>query len=212
MWELVRQFPENCFPAMAIHPCDILANFDSQLDWVAAELATGKYWAVGETGIDLYWSKDLLDAQIEAFRWHVRKAIALKLPLIVHVRDSFDAVFAVLDAEKHPDLRGVFHCFTGSLEQAQHAIDLGFYLGIGGVLTFKKSLLPEVVRSVGLSHLILETDAPYLAPMPHRGKRNESAYVPIIGAALVGVLGVEIALVEKTTTENALCLFKLDLV
>jgi TatD DNase family protein len=134
------------------------------------------------------------------------------LPLIVHVRDSFDAVFAVLDAEKHPDLRGVFHCFTGSLEQAQHAIDLGFYLGIGGVLTFKKSLLPEVVRSVGLSHLILETDAPYLAPMPHRGKRNESAYVPIIGAALAGVLGVEIALVEKTTTENALCLFKLDLV
>ena len=207
MWALAEAFPAALFPAMAIHPSDIEADFAHQLDTVRHELATRPYVAVGETGIDLYWDKSLVEQQTEAFREHIRLALQHNLPLIVHVRESFDEVFQVLEQMHQPGLRGVFHCFTGDAAQARRAIALGFRLGIGGVLTYKKSALPEVMQQVDVQHIVLETDAPYLAPVPKRGTRNESSYLPYIGQFLATVKGLSAQYVAQATTENAQQLF-----
>jgi len=214
MHRIQDRLPDHAFPMMGLHPCSVKDDFENQLEEIKRHLfqPVRKYWAVGEIGIDLYWDKSTLDIQIKAFEMQIEWAKALNLPIVIHVRDAFDEVFEVLDRVNDDRLRGVFHCFTGTKEQAQHIIDYGsFKLGIGGVVTFKNGKIDQFIAEVDMSHLILETDAPYLAPVPHRGKRNEPAYASLVANKLAecyGLSGDEIAL---TTTQNCIDLFKLNL-
>ena len=208
MLKLVADYPDIVFPMMGLHPCSVKDDYESVLSKMKNELDTGKYVAVGEIGIDLYWDKSTLDIQRKAFEIQIGWAKEMNLPIVIHARDSFDELFEVVDRLNDDRLRGVFHCFTGTLEQANHIIDYGgFYLGLGGVLTFKNSGLDKVISEVDLKHLVLETDAPYLSPTPFRGKRNESAYIPYIAGKLSEISGVEIEKVAEITTENSVDLF-----
>ena len=211
MLKLCDEFPENCFPMMGLHPCDVNEdNIDAELLHVEQELAKGKYIAVGEIGLDLYWDKTKLEIQKKAFIHQIELAKKHKLPIAIHVRDSFTEAIEIVEKLNDENLRGVFHCFTGSVEDAQRVINLGnFYLGIGGVLTFKNSGLDKTIVDIELQHLILETDAPYLAPTPFRGKRNESKYIVNIAEKLAEVQQIEIEDVAKITTLNAKKLFGL---
>jgi len=211
MLELCDEFPENCFPMMGLHPCDVNEdNIERELLHVEQELAKGKYIAVGEIGLDLYWEKTKLEVQKIAFIHQIELAKKHKLPIAIHVRDSFSEAIEIIEKLNDENLRGVFHCFTGSVEDAQRVINLGgFYLGIGGVLTFKNSGLDKTIAEIELQHLILETDAPYLAPTPFRGKRNESKYIVNIAEKLSEVHKIDIEDVAKITTLNAKKLFGL---
>ena len=206
---VAEKFPSICYPMMAIHPCDVKKEFSEDLEFVDKELATGKYIAVGETGIDLYWDKNLIEQQKESFQAHLRFGKKYNLPVIIHIRESFDEVFEVVEKEASEDLYGIFHCFTGTLEEAHRAIELGFSLGVGGVSTFKKSHLPEVLSEIDIQHLVLETDSPYLAPTPYRGKRNEPSYIPFIAQRLAEIKNTSIDEIAKLTTDNALKIFNL---
>ena len=211
MLELCDEFPENCFPMMGLHPCDVNEdNIEAELLHVEQELAKGKYIAVGEIGLDLYWDKTKLEVQKKAFIHQIELAKKHKLSIAIHVRDSFAEAIEIIEKLNDENLRGVFHCFTGSVEDAQRVINLGgFYLGIGGVLTFKNSGLDKTIVDIGLENLILETDAPYLAPTPFRGKRNESKYIVNIAEKLAEVHQIDIEDVAKITTLNAKKLFGL---
>jgi len=211
MLDLCTELPENCFPMMGLHPCDVTSeNIAEELKHVEEELETGKYIAVGEIGLDLYWDKTKLAIQKEAFIHQIELAKKYKLPIAIHVRDSFNEAIEIIEKLNNEDLRGVFHCFTGSNEDAERVINLGgFYLGIGGVLTFKNSGLDKTIVAIDLKHLILETDAPYLAPTPNRGKRNESKYIVNIAEKLAEVHQTSIEKVAETTTLNAKKLFGL---
>jgi len=211
MLELCDEFPENCFPMMGLHPCDVNEdNIEAELLHVEQELAKRKYIAVGEIGLDLYWDKTKLKIQEKAFIHQIELAKTFKLPIAIHVRDSFAEAIEIIEKLNDENLKGVFHCFTGSVEDAQRVISLGgFYLGIGGVLTFKNSGLDKTITEIKLQHLILETDAPYLAPTPFRGKRNESKYIVNIAEKLAEVHQIEIEDVAKITTLNAKKLFGL---
>lgn len=210
MMELVHDFPENCFPMMGLHPTSVGKDYAEQLEIVKDWLKKEKFCAIGEMGIDLYWDKTYFPEQQEAFRIQAGLAMEYDLPLVIHSRNSFDEIFTLLDEVYQPGLRGVFHCFTGNMQQAEHIINLGFLLGIGGVLTYKNSGLPEVLEKISLDHILLETDAPFLAPVPFRGKRNESAYIPEIAKKLAEVKGVSLEIVAETTTSNAIKLFKIN--
>ena len=208
MNELVKKFPNNCFPMIGLHPSDVKENFKEELAVVEREARTNKYIAIGEIGIDLYWDKTFLTQQQEAFAFQLELAKSMGLPVAIHARDSFDEIFEVLDAHNDDTLKGVLHCFTGNLEQANQIINYGgFKLGIGGVATFKNGGLDKVIPHVDLKHLVLETDAPFLAPTPYRGKRNESKYIPIIADKIAQFQGIKIEEVAKATTQNALELF-----
>jgi len=211
MLELCDEFPENCFPMMGLHPCDVNEdNIEEELQHVEQELAKGKYIAVGEIGLDLYWDKTKLEVQKKAFIHQIELAKKHKLPIAIHVRDSFAEAIEIIEKLNDENLRGVFHCFTGNVEDAQRVINLGgFYLGIGGVLTFKNSGLDKTIVDIGLENLILETDAPYLAPTPFRGKRNESKYIVNIAEKLAEVHQIDLEDVAKITTLNAKKLFGL---
>ena len=211
MLELCSEFPNNCFPMMGLHPCDVKEeNIKEELAHVEEELVKGIYISVGEIGLDLYWDKTKLEIQKEAFIHQIKLAKKYKLPIAIHVRDSFAEAIEIIEKLNDKNLRGVFHCFTGSVDDAQRVINLGgFYLGIGGVLTFKNSGLDKTIAEVDLQHLILETDAPYLAPTPFRGKRNESKYIVNIAERLAKVYQINIEKVAKITTENAKKLFGL---
>jgi len=211
MLELCDKFPENCFPMMGLHPCDVNEdNIEAELLHVEQELAKGKYIAVGEIGLDLYWDKTKLEIQKKAFIHQIELAKKYKLPIAIHVRDSFAEAIEIIEKLNNENLRGVFHCFTGRVEDAQRVINLGdFYLGIGGVLTFKNSGLDKTIAAIQLQHLILETDSPYLAPTPFRGKRNESKYIVNIAEKLAEVYQIEIENIAKITTLNAKKLFGL---
>ena len=165
--------------------------------------------AIGEIGIDLYWDKSTLDIQVKAFEQQIDWAIERDLPIVIHTRESFEETFEVLERKKHPKLRGIFHCFSGNLEQAQHAIDLQFILGIGGVVTFKNGKIDQFLNEIPLDKIVLETDSPYLAPVPFRGKRNESAYVELVAGKLVDIYKTDFAEIDRITTENALKLFEI---
>ncbi|MDX9905000.1 MAG: TatD family hydrolase [Bacteroidales bacterium] len=208
MMDLANAFPENCFPMMGLHPTSVKADYREQLDVIETWLQKGKFYAVGEMGIDLYWDKTFLREQQEAFRIQARMAKDHNLPLVIHSRESFSEIFRLMDEVYEPGLGGVFHCFTGNREQAERIISMGFYLGIGGVLTYKNSNLPEVLRDIPAEYLLLETDAPFLAPAPHRGKRNESAYIPEIAGKLAEVKHMNIEDLARITTNNAKKLFK----
>ena len=210
MLNLCRQFPENCFAMAGLHPTSVLpGTIDKELAEVTRQLETGNFIAVGEIGIDLYWDKTHQVLQEEAFRYQIQLAKKYKLPVAIHVRKSFDEVWNIIKTEIGPDLKGVFHCFPGDEMQARRVIEAGFLLGIGGVVTFKNSGLQHVVAAVGVEHIILETDAPFLAPAPYRGKRNEPAYIPIIAEKVAELCGLSIEEVADATTKNALRLFNL---
>ncbi|MCB0763245.1 MAG: TatD family hydrolase [Flavobacteriales bacterium] len=205
---LAEAYPGVCHAMMGLHPCSITAHNDDALAEVERLLGTGRYCAVGEIGIDLYWDKTHLAAQQEAFRRQIRWAKELQLPIVIHCRESFTETIAIVEEENSAALRGVFHCFTGSPDEARRIVALGgFVLGIGGVITYPKSGLSETMSVVGPDHCVLETDAPYLAPVPYRGKRNESAYIPFIATRLAEATGRSVDEIATITTANAERLF-----
>ncbi len=209
MWSLCNSFPNNCFPMIGLHPCDIKEDYVKELNIVLQELKSRKYVAVGEIGIDLHWDKSTIEIQKKAFDQQIKWALEFDLPIAIHIRESFKEVFQVLEQNLHPNLRGVFHCFTGNLDQAQKAISMGFMLGVGGVVTFKNSGVDKVLQNIDLKHLVLETDSPYLAPTPLRGKRNDSRNLKLICDKLAQINGLTSDQVAKITTKNAKTLFKL---
>ena len=212
MRQLVEQYPNNCYAMMGLHPGYVKEDWEAQLKTIEENLFAHpeKYIAVGEIGMDLYWDKTFQEQQALVFRKQVDWAKALKLPIVIHARDAFDEIFEILDEINTPELSGIFHCFTGNLEQAKHILSYGnFKLGIGGVLTYKKAEIDKVIANIDLKNLVLETDAPYLPPVPFRGKRNESSYILHIAEKLADVYGVSLKEIEQQTTQNALELFKL---
>jgi len=203
------QFPENCFPLLGLHPESVDTNFESKLNVLESWLQKEKFYGIGEIGIDLYWDKTYKTEQMAAFEFQLNLAKKNHLPAIIHIRNAFDEVFQVLEKVNSPELFGIFHCFTGNIEQARKAIEMNFMLGIGGIVTFKKSPLPELLQALDLTHIVLETDSPYLTPVPYRGKRNKSAYIPLIGKKVAEITGRSIGEVAAITTKNALSVFKL---
>lgn len=203
----VKAFPNNCFAMLGLHPCDVKANWQDEINTINAAIPQHKIYAIGEIGIDLYWDKTFLDEQIQAFKIQIGWAKKLKLPIVIHCRDAFDEVYAVLKGEQDEDLRGIFHCFTGTLEQAQKIIDLGFYLGIGGVVTYKNAGLDKIVQQIALKHIVLETDSPYLTPVPHRGKPNESSYLIYVAQKVADLHQTSLETVAAVTTENSKIVF-----
>ena len=207
MHALKKQFPKNIHLRMGLHPTHVKENVEEELVHVANELEKNNFVAVGEIGMDLYWDKTYQKEQQKAFAQQIDWALAYDLPIVIHCREAFDEIFEVLEGVVNQRLRGIFHCFTGNVAQAQRAIELNMLLGIGGVLTFKNSGLAETISKIPLAHLVLETDAPYLAPMPFRGKRNESAYLPLVAQRLAQVYQVSDEQVAQITTANAQKLF-----
>lgn len=210
MLQLSESYPNNCFPMMGLHPTSVKENVEEELAIVEKLLKEKTFIAIGEIGIDLYWDKTFVQEQEEAFKFQVALAKKYNLPIVIHSRDSFDELLNLLDKIHTPELNGVFHCFTGTEKQAQKIInEYGFKLGIGGVLSFKNSGLADQIKNIGLEHFILETDAPYLAPVPYRGKRNQPAYIPLIAQKLAEVKGVSVDEIAERTTQNAKELFNL---
>jgi TatD DNase family protein len=209
----LHQSDPSFFPAMlGLHPCSVGTNPKEQLERLWSIARDKASWvAVGEIGLDLYWDKSKLKNQQEALAWQIAQAKQMNLPICLHTREAHRETVDLIQAEERPERGGVFHCFTGTLEEAKQVLDLGFYLGIGGVLTFKNSQLKEVLRHIGVEHLVLETDSPYLAPVPHRGKRNEPAYTALVFEFLAEALGVSMEKLAETTTQNARSLFNLQL-
>ena len=207
MYTLESDYPDNVFLMMGLHPTYVKDNYLDELQMVELELANRKFYAIGEIGIDLYWDKTHLKEQQIAFRRQIQLAKKYKLPIVIHCREAFDEIFEILEEEKSADLFGIFHCFSGTHEQALQAISYNMKLGIGGVVTFKNGKIDQFINQIDLKHIVLETDSPYLAPIPFRGKRNESSYIVNVVdklAALYGVSSEEIAL---RTTENSKAIF-----
>ncbi|MDG1761590.1 MAG: TatD family hydrolase [Flavobacteriaceae bacterium] len=207
MYQLKNDYPNNVHLMMGLHPTHVGAQLEKELAHVKAQLETDAFVAVGEIGIDLYWDKTTLVKQQEAFRVQIRWAKEKNLPIVIHCREAFDEIFEILEEEKGQDLRGVFHCFTGNFEQAQHAIKFGMKLGIGGVVTFKNGKIDQFLDQIDLKHIVLETDAPYLAPAPYRGKRNESAYLLQVAARVAEIYGKKIEEIAQITTQNSKSIF-----
>lgn len=203
MFQLEKDFPENIFLMMGLHPTHVKENFKDELAHVENMLSQRKFYAVGEIGIDLYWDKSTLDIQIEAFKYQINLAKKYKLPIVIHCREAFDEIFEVLEQEKSDDLFGIFHCFTGTLEQAHQAISYNMKLGIGGVVTFKNGKIDQFINKIGLEHIVLETDSPYLAPKPYRGKRNESLYIIRVLEKLSELYGISVEEIADITTKNS---------
>ena len=207
MMDIVAAYPQKCFPMMGLHPCHVKENYKQELAVIKKHLDAGGFCAVGEIGMDLYWDKTYVENQKIAFRTQIQWAKEKGLPIAIHCRNAFNEIFEILEDEKDEQLRGVFHCFTGSIEQAQRVIDLNFYLGIGGIVTFKKAGLDAVVKEIDLKYLVLETDSPYLAPSPNRGKRNESSYLIHIARKVAELHQVSIERLAQITTDNSMKLF-----
>ena len=209
MHDLKNKYPGSIYLMSGLHPVDVKENFKKELEFVVNSLKSHSYVAIGEIGIDLYWDKSFLNEQQEAFRFQIRLAIKHDLPIVIHCRDAFDEIFEILYKENCDKLRGVFHCFTGTLEQAKRAIDLGFVLGIGGVVTFKNGGIDKFLNQIDLKHIVLETDSPYLAPVPYRGKRNESSYIMYVVEKLSEIYGLTKEEIAEITTKNAEKVFAL---
>jgi TatD DNase family protein len=207
--QLCAQFPSHCLPMMGIHPCSIQHNYREELDAAERELRSGTYVAVGEIGLDFYWDKTYVAEQEDAFRIQCRWALELNLPVAIHSRNATYRIIEILKEKEFAGLRGVFHCFTGSVEEAREILKLNMYLGIGGVLTYKNANLGDTLKQISLQRMILETDAPYLPPVPHRGKRNESAYVLLVAEKLADIYGLPLEELAAATTANAKELFRL---
>ena len=209
MYALERKYPTHVFLMMGVHPTHVKDNYKEELDQVKQALEARKFVAIGEIGIDLYWDKSTLKKQQEAFRIQIQLAKRYKLPIVIHCRDAFDEVFEILEEEKSENLFGIFHCFTGTLEQAQQAISYNMKLGIGGVVTFKNGKIDQFLSQIDLKHIVLETDAPYLAPVPFRGKRNESVYIVEVLEKLSSIYGLSTKIIAEITTKNSKDIFNI---
>ena len=209
MHDLKNKYPGSIYLMSGLHPVDVKENVKEELEFVVNSLKSHSYVAIGEIGIDLYWDKTYLKQQQEAFEFQIRLAIKNDLPIVIHCREAFDEIFEILDKENCDKLRGVFHCFTGTLEQANRAIQLGFKLGIGGVVTFKNGGIDKFLNRIDLKHIVVETDSPYLAPVPYRGKRNESSYITYVIDKLSEIYGLPIKKIASVTTKNAEKVFAL---
>ncbi|MDV3307976.1 MAG: TatD family hydrolase [Cyclobacteriaceae bacterium] len=207
--ETEARYADVCVAAMGLHPCSVKKDFGQELYHVEEWLGSRPFIAVGEIGTDLYWDKTFWAEQQEAFKVQVEWAKKYGLPIIIHCRESLSQTIAMVEQLQDGRLRGVFHCFGGTIEEAERITRAGFYLGIGGIATFRNGLQPSVIKSLDLSRVVLETDSPYLTPVPHRGKRNEPAYIPLIAERLSEVLGLTVAKVMDITTANAMALFRL---
>jgi len=207
MYALEANYPENVFLMMGLHPTYVKDNYLDELQMVEQELATRKFYAIGEIGIDLYWDKNHLKEQQIAFRRQIQLAKKYKLPIVIHCREAFDEIFEILEEEKSADLFGIFHCFSGTYEQALQAISYNMKLGIGGVVTFKNGKIDQFINQIDLKHLVLETDSPYLAPIPFRGKRNESSYILNVVDKLAALYGLSSEEIAIQTTENSKAVF-----
>ena len=203
MYELEKDYPEQVFLMMGLHPTSVKKNYKDELAHVKEQFQKRSFYAVGEIGIDLYWDTSTLEIQKKAFQEQIQLAKKYKLPIIIHCRDAFNEVFEVLETEKDDDLFGIFHCFTGTEEQAVKAISYNMKLGIGGVVTFKNGKIDQFLNRIDLKHIVLETDAPYLSPVPYRGKRNESSYVSLVCKKVAEVYGISENEIAKITTKNS---------
>jgi len=207
MYALEKQYPDNVFLMMGLHPTSVKENFEVELEIVENQFKARKFYAVGEIGIDLYWDNSTLEVQKTAFRRQIQLAKKYSLPIVIHCRNAFDEVFEVLETEKDDKLFGVFHCFTGTYEQAQKALSYNMKLGIGGVVTFKNGKIDTFLNKIPLEQIVLETDSPYLTPVPYRGKRNESAYLDLICKKVSELYEVPEDEVARITTENSVAIF-----
>jgi TatD DNase family protein len=212
MLKVADAYPENCFPMMGLHPTSVKNDFRNELQIVERYFSDGsrKFYAIGEIGIDLYWDKTHAAEQEEAFGIQLDMAIAFDLPVIIHTRNSMDLVLDILEMRNDSRLNGIFHCFSGNIRQAERVMKLGFFMGIGGVVTYKNSGLQQVVEHVSLENLVLETDAPWLTPAPYRGKRNEPSYISLIASKIAEIKGVTVEKVAEVTNRNAAELFFKD--
>ena len=209
MNQLVKQFPDVCIPMMGLHPTSVKENYLEELQICEEWLGKGEFCAIGEIGIDLYWDKAFVKEQQIAFEKQINWSLDKNLPIVIHARDSFDEIFEILEGYRNTQVKGVFHSFTGNIEHAQKAIDLGFLLGINGIVTFKNAGLDKTLAFFSLDKLILETDAPYLAPVPKRGKRNESSYLIYVANKLAEIYQVSLGEVASITSKNAEGLFNI---
>ncbi|WP_346856660.1 TatD family hydrolase [uncultured Draconibacterium sp.] len=207
MLDLSEAYPHLCYPLMGLHPTSVDEDYKEELQAIEYWLERRKFYGIGEIGIDLYWDKKFIEEQKEAFRYQIKLAKKYNLPVVIHVRNSFEETYEIVKEEQDGSLNGVFHCFSGSEIEATKIIELGFLFGIGGVVTFKNSTLDEVLKSIDISNLVLETDSPYLSPVPKRGKRNESSYLMYIAQKIAEVYNVPVARVAEITTSNARNLF-----
>jgi len=203
MLDVCRQYPDRCFPMLGLHPTSVDKDFEQQLELIESYLGRTKIVAIGETGVDLYWDRQYMDQQLEAFRIHIGWAKRYQVPLSIHCRKSYNEIISVLKKEQDGSLTGVFHCFPGNVRQAEEVIKLGFMLGIGGVVTYKNAEMAAVVQHVGIEHILTETDAPYLPPVPFRGKRNESAYIYYIVQKIAELKSMSACEVAEATCTNA---------
>jgi len=204
---LEARYPGRCIGMTGLHPCNVKENYQAELGFVERELGRRSWVAIGEIGLDFYWDKTFSAQQYEAFHRQIEWALHYDIPIVIHSRESMQESIGVVREHQKGKLRGIFHCFSGDAAAARDIVDLGFYLGIGGVLTYKNSGLPEAIRDIGLEHLVLETDAPYLSPVPFRGKRNESSYLRYVVHKLAEVKGVDVEEAARVTTENAQKIF-----
>ena len=209
LMRLSLEYPDNCFPLMGLHPTSVEEDFEKELKHVEESLSRHRFFGIGEIGIDLYWESQFQKQQETVFKIQLQWAAELGLPVIIHVRNSFTETIRCIREVDLPNLTGIFHCFTGTIEQAREIIELGFLLGIGGVLTFRNSDLGNVIRSIDLVSIVLETDSPYLAPAPKRGKRNEPAYLVYVADALAKIKGISPMEVARITTMNSQRLFQI---
>lgn len=209
MYDLEQAFPDRMYLMMGLYPTSVKENYEEELSHVEEELAKRKFFAIGEIGIDLYWDQSTLEIQQDAFRRQIKLAKKYELPIVIHCRNAFDEVFEILEEEKGDDLFGIFHCFTGTLAQAKQALQYNMKLGVGGVVTFKNGKIDKFLNEIDLKHIVVETDAPYLAPKPFRGKRNESAYVVKVAEKLAEVYDTSVEEIAEITTENALEIFQI---
>ncbi len=209
MLQLEAAYPGHVFLMMGLHPTHVKENYKEELQHVEEMLAKKQFYAVGEIGIDLYWDTTTLEMQQEAFTYQIRLAKKHKLPIVIHCRDAFNEIFEILEEEKGTDLFGVFHCFTGTIEQAHQAISYNMKLGIGGVATFKNGKINQFLNEIDLKHIVLETDSPYLAPVPYRGKRNESSYIIKVLEKLSYIYGVSKTQIASITTQNSKDVFNI---
>jgi TatD DNase family protein len=208
MFQLEADFPEHIFLMMGLHPTHVKDNYEDELNHVKEMLQKRKFYAIGEIGIDLFWDKSTLGIQQEAFRQQIKLAKQYKLPIVIHCRESFDEIFEILEEEKAEDLFGIFHCFTGTIQQAQQAISYNMKLGIGGVVTFKNGKIDKFLNQIDIKNIVLETDSPYLSPTPYRGKRNESSYIIKVLDKLSEIYKLPKEKIAEITTANSKAIFK----
>ena len=205
--ETEARYPGKCVAMCGLHPCSVKQSWQEELSFFRSWLERRKFVAIGEIGLDFYWDKSFEEQQYHVFREQIRWALEFNIPIVIHSRESMKETIQVVRESQNGNLRGIFHCFGDNLESAKAIIDLGFKLGIGGILTYKKSTLPSILKEIELEHLVLETDAPYLSPVPFRGKRNESAYLSYVANKLAEIKAIPVEEVARITTQNALKLF-----